>query len=454
MAEIKPSSGGRDRFGSKLGVLAATAGSAVGLGNIWKFPYEAGQNGGAAFLFVYVGFIILIGVPLVLAEFLVGRNAQANPFGAFKKLAPKSLWYLVGVMGVATAFMIMAFYGTVAGWSLEYIYQATQNAFAGKDAAEISDIFGGFISNPVRPLVWQIVFMLLSGFVVLSGVQNGIEKYSKILMPLLVILILVMIVRSVTLPGAMAGLEFLFVPDFSKLTADSVLSALGHSFFTLSLGMGTLITYGSYIQKKEHLPQMAASIALADTIIAILAGIAIFPAVFAFQIDPASGPGLVFVTLPNVFKQMPGGYFFSILFFVLLAVAALTSAISLIEVVVAYFSEELKIKRKTATVIAVVVITVMGIFCTYSFGIMGDVKLFDKTVFDILEFTSSRIMLPLGGMAIGIFVGWVLNKKLVEKEMSSDGRYTIPFMGLFFFLLKFIAPIAIATVFIHGILSA
>lgn len=450
MAGIQPSSGGRDSFGSKLGVLAAAAGSAVGLGNIWKFPYEAGQNGGAAFLFVYIGFIIAIGVPVMLAEFLVGRRAQANPFGAFKKLAPKSLWYLVGVMGVAVAFMIMAFYGSVAGWTLEYIYRAAVDGFAGKSTEEFNSSFNSFISHPYRPVIWQLLFMVMSGFIVLSGVKNGIEKYSKILMPILLVLIIVMTIRSVTLPGASEGLKFIFQPDFSKLNGKAILSALGQAFFSLSLGMGTLITYGSYIQKKENLPSMAASVALADTLIAVLAGVAIFPAVFAFQIDPAAGPGLVFVTLPNVFQQMPGGYFFGLLFFLLLTVAALTSAISLLEVVVSYFGEELNIGRKKATIIAVSIISVLGVFATLSFGPLADVKLFGKTIFDTLDFTSSKIMLPLGGMFISIFVGWVLGKKVVTDEITNGGLLKIPFIHVFLFILKFIAPIAIALVFLQG----
>ncbi|HKJ42466.1 MAG TPA: sodium-dependent transporter, partial [Sunxiuqinia sp.] len=297
---------GRAEFSSKFGVIAAAAGSAVGLGNIWKFPYITGVYGGAAFLFVYLGFIAAIGLPVMLSELMIGRKSRKNAYGAFKKLAPKSSWKLVGMLGVGAAFMILSFYGVVAGWSIEYITNAVTHSFKGKSPDELTNMFTNFIQSPVRPVFYQVIFMILTGAIVIVGVKDGIEKNVKIMMPLLVVIILILDIRAVTLPGAGAGLKFLFHPDFSKLTAEGVLSALGHAFFSLSLGMGTLITYGSYIDNKNNLVNTAINVTVADTAIAVLAGIAIFPAVFAFGIEPSSGPGLVFITLPNVFQQMQG----------------------------------------------------------------------------------------------------------------------------------------------------
>ncbi|MBA7583654.1 hypothetical protein ES708_25601 [subsurface metagenome] len=310
----------RDSFGSKIGVIAATAGSAIGLGNIWRFPYVAGENGGGAFLFVYLAFILAIGIPVMLSEFVIGRSAQLNPYGAFKKLAPGRPWFLIGIMGVGAAFMILAFYASVAGWTLEYIFQSVKNGFTGKSPDELSTMFDEFRQDSLRPVIWFLVFMGLTAWIVISGVRKGIEKYTKILMPILLVILVVLCIRAVTLPGAGAGLTFLFKPDFSKINAETILKALGQAFFSLSIGMGTLITYGSYIKKNDNLATTAVSVSFADTLIAILAGIAIFPAVFAFGIDPGAEEGLVFITLPTIFQQMPGGYYFSLLFFVLLAI--------------------------------------------------------------------------------------------------------------------------------------
>ncbi len=441
----------RDSFGSKFGIIAAAAGSAVGLGNIWKFPYVAGQNGGGAFLIVYLLFIVAIGLPLMLSEFSIGRRAQRNAIGSFKKLAPGKPWYLVGVMGLAAAFLILSFYSAVAGWTMEYVSKSVVNAFAGKDEAQLNIMFGDFITGTWRPLLWQLIFMALTAWIVASGIKDGIEKYTKVLMPLLVIMIIVLCIRSLTLPGAGEGLAFLFKPDFPSLTADAILSALGQAFFSLSLGMGTLITYGSYIGKNDNLPGTVLQVSAADTIIAIMAGVAIFPAVFAFGIDPAEGPGLVFITLPNIFQQMPGGYFFALMFFILLSVAALTSSISLLEVVVAYFTEELNLTRIKATILGAVMISVLGVFCTLSFGVMSEVKIFGMVFFDLMDFTSSNLLLPLGGFFIVIFVGWYLGPELSHREISNAGELKLGYFPVFMFLVKFVAPFAITLVFIYGL---
>lgn len=448
MAGLSPNT--RDSFGSKFGVIAAAAGSAVGLGNIWKFPYEVGSNGGGAFLVFYLIFVFLIGVPVMVSEFTIGRNAQRNAIGSFKFIKPGKPWYLIGVMGIAAAFMIFAFYGSVAGWTLEYIFQSIGNGFKGKTAEELTGMFDNFVTHPVRPVIWQVIFIVLTTAVVIAGVKNGIEKYTKILMPVLLLIILVLIIRSVTLPGAGEGLRFLFKPDFSKIDGSVILSALGQAFFSLSLGMGTIITYGSYIQKNDNLPSTAVQVSIADTLIAILAGVAIFPAVFAFGIDPTQGEGLVFVTIPNIFQQMAGGYFFSLMFFILLAVAALTSTISLLEVIVAYFSEEFRISRKKAALLSSSIVLVLGVLCTLSNGgALEDFTIFGYTIWGLFEFVSADIMLPVGGLLIVLFVGFIMGRKRVMEELTNAGTRKEGISRVLLFLIRFIAPVGIALVFLQ-----
>lgn len=441
----------RDSFSSRIGVIAAAAGSAIGLGNIWRFPYVAGENGGGAFLLIYIGFIALIGVPVMLSEFVIGRSTQSNPVGAFKKLAPRSFWPFTGFLGITAAFFILAFYTTVSGWTLEYLFLAIKDGFAGKDATALSSEFEFFRTNGLRPLMWQNIFMVFTAYIVFKGIKNGIEKYTKILMPLLLVIIIVLGVRSVTLPGASEGLLFLFKPDFSKITGKVILEALGQSFFSLSIGMGTLITYGSYISKKENLGQTALCVSAADTMIAILAGIAIFPAVFAFGIAPEAGAGLVFITLPMIFDQMTGGYFFALIFFLLLAIAALTSTISVLEVVVAYIAEELKLGRKKATVVAASSIALLGVACTMSQGPWSALSLGSKNLFDLLEMVSANVLLPIGGLLIVVFVGWFMPKGSVFDELSNSGKLRARFKYIYLFIVRFLAPIAIAFVFLHGL---
>lgn len=438
----------RDSFGSKFGVVAASAGSAIGLGNIWRFPYIAGENGGGAFLLLYLGFIISIGLPVMLSEFSIGRKAQRNAFGSFRKLAPGSSWSLVGIMGIVAAFVILAFYSTIAGWTLEYIINAVNNSFAGNDPKVI---FEEFKSDTFRPLLWQFIFMILTAWIVFSGVKHGIEKYTKILMPFLVLLIIIICIRSLTLEGAIEGVEFLFKPDFSKITWAVVLKALGQAAFSLSIGMGALITYGSYINKKENLTKTAIQVSAADTLIAILAGVMIFPAVFALGFQPDGGPGLVFVVLPGLFLEMPGGYIFSIIFFLLIAVAALTSTVSVLEVVVAYFSEELNITRKKATLIATASISVLGIFSTLSFSNLSEFKIFDKTLFDLMEYFAANVLLPLGALLIVVFLSWHQGYGKTKAEITNQGKFKGRMFNAFFYIIKYIAPIAIALVFLYGI---
>nr|WP_319571851.1 sodium-dependent transporter [uncultured Draconibacterium sp.] len=443
-------SGNRDSFSSKFGVIAAAAGSAVGLGNIWKFPYIAGVYGGAAFLFVYLAFILAIGLPVMLSELIIGRSSRKNAFGAFKVLAPGTAWRYIGIIGVGAAFLILSFYGVVAGWSIEYIVLSLKNGFSAKSPDEIGMLFTTLIESPVKPVIFQLIFMVMSAAIVIVGIQKGIEKYTKILMPMLVIILVFLCVKSVSLEGAKAGLIFLFKPDFSKLTADGILSALGHAFFTLSLGMGTLITYGSYVQKDNNLVNTVINVTVADTVIALMAGIAIFPAVFAFGIEPSQGPGLIFITLPNVFHQMPGGYIFAILFFVLLSVAALTSSISILEVVVAYFKEEFNMGRKASTVLATVLISLLGVLCSLSMGVLSPYTLFGLNIFDLMDWISANLFLPIGGMFIALFIGWYFGRKKVQEEVSQGGTLSGALLSIFMFLVKFIAPIAIAIVMLNN----
>lgn len=441
----------RGSFGSKFGIIAATAGSAIGLGNIWRFPYVTGQNGGGAFLLIYLGFVVLIGLPVMLSELGIGRATQKNPFGAFRLLKPGQKWYIIGIMGIAAAFMINAFYSVIAGWTLEYLFKAVANQFHGKDSVQIAELLSSFQNSIWQPIVFTILFVVLTASVVLAGIEKGIEKTTKILMPLLFVLLLILCVRAITLPNAIEGLRFLFKPDFSKIQGSSILEALGQAFFSLSIGMGTLITYGSYIKKTENLGSSAIAVAFSDTLVAILAGVAIFPAVFAFGISPAAGPDLVFLSLPNIFAKMTGGYIFSIMFFALLVVAALTSTISILEVVVAYFTEELKITRKFATIIASVGIAILGVLSSLSLNSDYPLSFLGKNLFAHLEFISSNVLLPLGGLLIVLFVGWFFGKENFKNEITSNGKYKIRIFSFLLFLIKFIAPIAIAIVFLNGI---
>jgi neurotransmitter:Na+ symporter, NSS family len=446
-----PDANKRDNFGSRIGIIAAAAGSAIGLGNIWRFPYVAGENGGAAFLIIYVLFIIAIGLPIMLSELLIGRRAQRNAFGSFKLLKPGQPWYLFGLVCVGAAFMILAYYSTIAGWTLEYLLQATLNGFSGKSTPELENMFSSFQRGGMMPVVWQGVFMFMTAFIVFRGIKKGIEKYTKILMPLLFVLIIIICIRSISLPGAGEGLKFLFNPDFSKINANVILEALGQAAFSLSIGMGVLITYGSYVSRKDNLTQSAYAITAADTIIAILAGIAIFPAVFAFGIKPDEGPALIFITLPNIFQSMPGGYFWAIIFFILLAIAALTSTISILEIVVAYVSEELKLSRKKATIVSATLIYMLGIFCTLSQGPLDNLGLFGKNLFSIFDYLAANIILPLGALIIAVFTGWFLGKRNVRDEITNGGLFKGRLFSTFMTIIRFVAPIAIAIVFLNGL---
>lgn len=444
----------RGNFGSKLGVILASAGSAVGLGNIWRFPYETGNHGGAAFILIYLGCILLLGLPIMIAEFLIGRHSQANTARAYQILAPGTQWRWVGRMGVLAGFLILGYYSVVAGWTLEYIYEAVSNSFAGKTPAEFISSFQSFSSNPWRPALWLTLFLLATHFIIVKGVEKGIEKSSKIMMPTLFIIILILVGCSVTLPGASKGIEFLLKPDFSKVDGNVFLGAMGQAFFSLSLGMGCLCTYASYFSKNTNLTRTAFSVGIIDTFVAILAGFIIFPAAFSVGIQPDAGPSLIFITLPNVFQQAFSGipilaYIFSVMFYILLALAALTSTISLHEVVTAYLHEEFNFTRGKAARLVTTGCILLGILCSLSLGITKDFTIFGLGMFDLFDFVTAKLMLPLGGLFISIFTGWYLDKKLVWSEITNNGNLKVPTYKLIIFILKYVAPIAISVIFIN-----
>lgn len=444
----------RANFGSKLGVILASAGSAVGLGNIWRFPFETGNHGGAAFILIYLGCVLFFGIPIMVAEFSIGRHSRANTAGAYQKLAPGTHWRWVGRMGVLAGFLILGYYSVVAGWTLEYIVQAGTNAFAGQSANDFITSFNGFVAHPWRPALWMLVFMLMTHFIIVKGVERGIEKSAKIMMPMLFLLLIVLAVCSVSLPGAGAGIEFLLKPDFSKVDGNVLLGAMGQAFFSLSLGMGCLCTYASYFRNDTNLPKTALNVGWIDTMVAILAGFIIFPAAFSVGIQPDAGPSLLFITLPNVFQQAFGNLpwltvILSIMFYVLLALAALTSTISLHEVVTAYLHEEFNLTRGRAAKLVTAGCTFLGVLCSLSLGVGKELTIFGLTLFDLFDFLTAKIMLPLGGFFIAIFTGWYLDKRIVWEEVSNNGTLPKAVYRIWLFLLKYIAPIGIGFIFIN-----
>ncbi len=446
----------RERWGSKLGFILAAAGSAVGLGNIWKFPYIAGENGGAAFVFVYLICIGIIGFPVLISEILIGRTTQKNPVGAFAMLANSKLWRSVGFLGVIAGFMILSFYSVIGGWTIGYVIETLRGSLSNfHNPAEAGILFNQLSGSVLWTISYHTIFFGFTMFIVMRGVQGGIERSSKIMMPILLTILIILMIRGITLEGASKGLAFLWVPDWSKINGQAILIALGHAFFTLSLGMGAMLTYGSYMSKKDSVVNAAAQVVFLDTLIALMAGVAIFTAVFASGLDPAAGPGLIFKTLPAVFASMTGGTFFALLFFLLLAIAALTSAISLLEVVVAYFVDEKAWTRKQAVLIFGGSIYLLGIPSALSFNLMSDLTLYGKTFFDIVDFIASNVLLPFGGLMIAIFVGWVWSRTEVMnavKEGAESLFESYPwFEGLWFIFLKFIAPVLITVVLLNSL---
>lgn len=443
----------RVNFGSKMGMILATAGGAVGLGNVWRFPYMTGENGGAAFIFIYLASVLLLGIPCMLSEFIIGRHGASNTYRAYFKLSHGKAWKYVGLLGVITGFLIAGYYAVVSGWCLQYIYASIVGELHG-NPAYVSHYFETFSQNPIKPVFWTVVILLITHFVIIHGVRGGIEKSSKLMMPALFILLLVIVVASCMLPNASKGMEFLFLPDFSKLNSKVFLGALGQSFYSLSIAMGCICTYASYYSRQTNLLNSAIQVSVVDTLVAILAGLMIFPAAFSAGINPDSGPSLVFITLPNVFNQafsgMPiVGWFIALMFYALLSLAALTSLMSLHEVSTSFFYEELNITRKKGALIVTVSTSIIGAFCSLSLGSMNYLQIGGKSLFDIFDFVTGQIFLPIGGFLTCLFIGWYIPKKLVKDEFTNWGTVSGRFFGVYLFLVRYFCPLAILSIFLH-----
>ena len=444
----------RDSFGSRFGALVAMAGSAVGLGNLWRFPYLVGENGGAAFIIIYILLSFLICLPIFISEFVIGRRSQKNAYAAFRDLSDGSAWRWVGLFTIIVPLVVLSYYSVIGGWSVEYLLKSVTFAFESASQSAMSTMFSDFVSSTWGPLLVHTGFLMVTTLIVVVGIKDGIEKFSKVMMPLLFFMVLAIAIYSMTLPGAKAGLDYLFNPDFSKITGKACAAALGQAFFSLSLGFGTIMTYASYVDKKENILFQSTATAVSDLMFALIAGVAIMPAVFAFGLNPQSGPGLVFETLPFVFGQMPAGGFVAILFFLALLVAALTSSISMLEVAVAYLVEEKGFSRVWACVVLFVVCWVVGAVCSLSFGPLSDVKIDGGNIFDFFDNLSSNILMTLGSLLTVLFVGWRLKKTDVYDEFTNGGTLSrnAKLFGVLWFLIRYICPLAIISIFVSGLL--
>lgn len=435
--------GTRAHWSGRLAFVLAAAGSAIGLGNLWKFPYITGMNGGGAFVLVYLICIALVGLPILIGELYIGQKGQSNAVASFEKMHKKgTFWALPGYMGLLAAILILSYYSVVGGWILDFGLRAVSADFEGKSAKVIADMLGGLFSDPGRMAISHTIFMALTTAIVVGGVKNGLERWTKILMPTLFVLLVIMFIKAIGMGGFGKAMEFLFKPDFAKLTAESILEAVGHSFFTLSLGMGAMITYGSYLNENENLIKTGALVAFLDTFIALMAGVVIFSIVFSFDLEPGSGPGLMFATLPGLFAQLPGGYYLAVAFFALVSFAALSSSVSILEVTVSYFSEKMNQSRKKVSIISGLVIYVMGFLPLLSFNKAADVKIFGVGFFDLFDIISSNYLLPIGGLLISLFMGWILSKDACDKI---TGGNKIASAGLLW-SLRVVAPGAVFVV--------
>ena len=444
----------RDSFGSRFGALVAMAGSAVGLGNLWRFPYLVGENGGAAFIIIYLILSFLICLPIFISEFVIGRRSQENAYAAFRDLSGGSAWRWVGLFTIVVPLIVLSYYSVIGGWSVEYLLKSCTFSFSGNASqSAINTMFVDFVSSTWAPLAAHTAFLLVTTLIVMVGIKEGIEKFSKVMMPLLFLMVVAIAVYSVTLPGAGAGLDYLFNPDFSKITGKACAAALGQAFFSLSLGFGTILTYASYVNKKENILFQSTATAVSDLMFALIAGMAIMPAVFAFGIDPQAGPGLVFETLPYVFGQMPAGGVVAILFFLALLVAALTSSISMLEVAVAYLVEEKKMSRIWACVLLFVICWVVGALCSLSFGPLSHIRIDGGNLFDFFDNLSSNILMTLGSLLTVLFVGWRLKKTDVYDEFTNGGVLSrnARLFGLLWFLIRYVCPLAIITIVLSGL---
>lgn len=442
----------REKFGS-FGALMAMAGSAVGLGNMWRFPYLLGANGGAAFLIIYVIFSFCIALPMFFAEFIVGRRGHSDCVGSFKKLSPGTKWYLAGIMSVITPLVICFYYCVVGGWSVQYFFKACMFQFSGFSGSEqLHNMFSSFITSLWPPIIGFVIFLLVSLVIVKKGVKGGIEKFGKVMMPALFVIILAMSVYVCFLPGVSAGYSWLFKPDFSAITPGVVVAALGQAFFSMSLGCGCIMTYASYVDKKEDLVRHCGLTTLLDLLFAIFSACAIMPAVFAFDVDPASGPSLIFETLPFIFSRMPAGDMLAILFFFALIIAALTSIISMIETVTVSVSEKMNVSRKKSILYIGLLVTLFGSLCCLSFGPLSGVKIAGMTIFDFFNCISTDILIVGGAFLIVIFVGWKMKKEDVRDEFTMGGTVHNRLFGISYFTIRYICPLAILAISLSPLL--
>jgi len=412
----------RSHWSNRLSFILVASGSAVGLGNIWKFPYITGEHGGGAFVLVYLACITLVNVPVFIAELYIGQKSQSDAVTSFEKLhKPKSPWRVAGAMGIISSFIILSFYSVVGGWVLDFEFKSLLNQFAGKSDGEVSGMLSELFASPSSLLFWHLIFMVMTVGIVVGGISKGIERWGRILMPALFAILIGLLIWCTRLEGFGQAIDFLFTPDFTKLDANSILVALGHSFFTLSLGLAAMITYGSYLDQKEDLVKASLAVGAADTIIALASGVVIFSVVFSFGLEPNAGPGLMFSTLPTLFNKIPGGYYISVAFFLLVAFAALSSSISLLETGVTYFVDRLGMTRTKVTIISGVGIYLLGVLSALSFNILADFKIGKFTFFDLFDGLTTNILLPLGGMIISLFYGWILGREGVKESIQGHG---------------------------------
>ena len=436
-------------FATRLGAIAAAVGSAVGLGNIWRFPYEAGVNGGGAFILVYICCILVMGIPVILSEFIIGRSTHSNMKAALRRLSPGKKYYLFTYVCIIGSFVVIGFYSVVCGWIIEYLYQAAMGNLDGHTSQEYCIMFNSLVASPWRCVGWTLLFLVLNFIVMSRGIEKGIERVASIMMPLLFLILIIFCVKSLSLPGAKKALNFLFYPDFSELTMRGVLDALGQAFLSLSIGISCLVTYSSYFKDDASLTKDAATVGLLDTMVAILSGVMIFPAVFTFGVEPTAGPRLIFEVLPGIFQQMTGGYFWALLFFLLVFFASLTSTISLSEIPITFMIEEHKMSRPRAITWTAFFTVILAVLAALSFNVLDDIKLWGKNIFDMMDYAASNIFMLLGGLFTAVYVGWIMDRKIIHEQLTNNGLLKGRMEPYLIFCLRYVAPVSIVFIFLY-----
>ena len=436
-------------FATRMGAIAAAVGSAVGLGNIWRFPYEAGVNGGGAFILVYIICILVMGIPVILSEFIIGRSTHSNMKAALKQLSPGKKYYLFTYICILGSFVVIGFYSVVCGWIIEYLYQAALGNLSGHTPQEYSDMFTSLTASPWRCVGWTVLFLILNFIVMSRGIAKGIERVASIMMPLLFIILIIFCINSLLLPGASRGLEFLFSPDFSQLTLRGVLDAFGQAFLSLSIGISCLVTYSSYFKDDTSLVKDATTVAVLDTLVAILSGVMIFPAVFSFGVEPTAGPRLIFEVLPGIFQQMTGGYVWALLFFLLVFFASLTSTISLSEIPITFMIEEHKMSRPRAIAWTALFTFALAVIAALSFNVLDDIKLWGRNIFDMMDYAASNIFMLIGGVFTAVYVGWIMDRKVIHEQLTNGGRLKGNMEPYLLFCLRYVAPVVILFIFLY-----